>query len=203
MAIPAASLPWETVRDRQHTDLNLEVLAAREFVLDSPLLAVFPELTAYAAPSFKPGRAVVEAVHDLMQRIHQDFEFKAGVTTLTIPLTEVLQRRRGVCQDFAHLMVGCVRSQGLAARYMSGYIETLPPPGQTKLVGADASHAWGSVFVPDLGWLDFDPTNNLIPREQHITLAWGRDFADITPLKGVLFSAGDHQLKVSVDVSRR
>ena len=137
-----------------------------------------------------------------MARIFHTLDFVPGVTTIATPLGEVLEQKRGVCQDYAHLMVGCLRAQGLAARYVSGYIETLPPPGQEKLVGADASHAWCAVYVPDLGWIDFDPTNNLIPQTQHITLGWGRDFADVTPLKGVFFSNGEHKLKVSVDVTR-
>jgi transglutaminase-like putative cysteine protease len=138
-----------------------------------------------------------------MQRIHRDFRFVPGVTTVTTPLTEVLEKRHGVCQDFAQLMIGCLRAHGLAARYVSGYIETLPPPGEEKLAGADASHAWCSVFVPDLGWIDFDPTNNIIANDQHITLGWGREFSDVTPLNGVFFSNGEHELKVSVDVVRK
>ena len=177
-------------------------LEAREFVLNSPLISIFPTLADYARLSFPANRPLLEAVHDLMQRIYQDLKFVPGVTTIATPLSEVLQKRRGVCQDYAHLMVGCLRAQGLAARYVSGYIETIPPPGQEKLQGADASHAWCSVFVPGLGWVDFDPTNNLIPTDQHLYLGWGRDFSDVTPLKGVFFSTGNHKLKVSVDVSR-
>jgi transglutaminase-like putative cysteine protease len=197
-----AQLPWEEVRTRLMTDKMPTTLEARQFIIDSPLISVFPELTAYAAPSFYANRPVIEATNDLMQRIYRDFEFEAGVTTITTPLAEVLQKRRGVCQDFAHLMVGCLRSQGLAARYVSGYIETLPPPGQEKLHGADASHAWCSVFVPQLGWVDFDPTNNLILSDQHIVLGWGRDFSDVTPLKGVFLCTGKHRIKVAVDVRR-
>ena len=114
----------------------------------------------------------------------------------------MLEHRRGVCQDFAHLAIGCIRSHGLAARYVSGYIETLPPPGMEKLVGADASHAWFSVFLPEAGWMDFDPTNNQVPNDQHITLAWGRDYGDVTPLKGVVFGGLSHELQVSVEVER-
>jgi transglutaminase-like putative cysteine protease len=137
-----------------------------------------------------------------MDRIFNDFTFKPGFTTVSTPLSEVLKHRRGVCQDFAHLAIGCLRSLGLAARYVSGYIETLPPPGQVRLHGADVSHAWFSVFAPGLGWFDFDPTNNLIPRDRHIITAWGRDFSDVTPLKGIIFSGGSHRLIVSVDVER-
>jgi transglutaminase-like putative cysteine protease len=196
------SPPWEQVRSHLQNRLEPELLEARQFTLNSPMITVFPELAAYATPSFTPARPILEAIGDLMGRIFHDFDFVPGATTIATPLSEVLQERRGVCQDFAHFMLACVRSQGLAARYISGYIETLPPPGKEKLVGADASHAWCAVYVPELGWIDFDPTNNLIPQEQHITLTWGRDFSDVTPLKGVFFSNGEHILRVSVDVSR-
>lgn len=196
------TMSWEEVCLQLANDLTSEGLEARQFILNSPMIAVFPELAAYAAPSFTPNRPVLEAVTDLMGRIFTDFDFVPGATTIATPLSEVLAEKRGVCQDFAHFMTGCLRAQGLAARYISGYIETLPPPGQEKLVGADASHAWCSVYVPELGWIDFDPTNNLIPQEQHVTLSWGRDFSDVSPLKGVFFSNGDHTLLVSVDVSR-
>ncbi|GAB4463835.1 MAG: transglutaminase family protein [Anaerolineae bacterium] len=199
---PAAAAPWEEVARRTLTELAKETVEARQYVMNSPKVAVFPALAQFAAPSFEAGRPVLEAVHGLMTRIFETLDFVPGVTTIATPLAEVLDKRRGVCQDYAHLMVGCLRAQGLAARYISGYIETLPPPGQEKLVGADASHAWCAVYVPGLGWVDFDPTNNLIPRNQHITLGWGRDFADVTPLKGVFFSHGPHNLKVSVDVTR-
>lgn len=198
----AGRVPWEEVCTRLLADKTPTILEARQFVLSSPMIPLFPDLAAYAAPSFFPNRPILEAVHSLMQTIYQDLQFVPGVTTIATPISEVLQKRRGVCQDYAHLMVGCLRAQGLAARYVSGYIETLPPPGQEKLQGTDASHAWCSVFVPQLGWVDFDPTNNLIPSDQHIILGWGRDFSDVTPLKGVFFSTGNHKLKVSVDVTR-
>jgi len=135
-----------------------------------------------------------------MQRIYNEFKYDPEFSTLATPLKEVLEHRSGVCQDFAHLAIGCLRSKRLAARYVSGYIETTPPPGKERLVGADASHAWFSVYQPGFGWLDFDPTNNQIPGERHITVAWGRDYADVTPLKGVSFGGGEHELNVSVDV---
>lgn len=125
-----------------------------------------------------------------------------GFTTVSTPLTDVLENRRGVCQDFAQLAIGCLRSLGLAARYVSGYIETVPPPGQQRLQGADASHAWVAVWIPGAGWVDFDPTNDQMPWDRHITLGWGRDYSDVIPLKGVIFSSGRHELKVSVDVER-
>jgi transglutaminase-like putative cysteine protease len=194
---------WEKARWRLQMELEPEILAARQFTLNSPLIFTFPELVEYAAPSFPPGRPILEAAYDLMQRIYDDFDFMPGATTASTPLADALRKRQGVCQDYAQVMIGCLRAQGLAARYVSGYIETLPSPGQAKLVGADASHAWCSLFVPDMGWIDFDPTNNLLPGDQHITLGWGRDFSDVTPLKGVFFSTGRHRLEVSVDVIRQ
>jgi transglutaminase-like putative cysteine protease len=199
---------WEKVREmllQQHSPLlNLaaDLLEARQYTLDSPLIERSTQLAEYAHTSFTQDRSVTEAVNDLMQRIYHDFTFDPNSTTLATPLSEVLELRRGVCQDFAHLAIGCLRSQGLAARYVSGYIETIPAPGKVKMVGADASHAWFSVYVPEQGWIDFDPTNNLIPNTQHITLGWGRDYGDITPLKGVVFGGQHHELDVSVHVER-
>jgi transglutaminase-like putative cysteine protease len=186
----------------QNQDQNLKILDARQYVIDSPMVAVTQELADYAQPSFQPNRALVDVVRDLMQRIYHDFIYDPSFTTIATPLSEVLSHRRGVCQDFAHLAIGCLRAYGMAARYVSGYVETLPLPGKARLVGADASHAWFSVFVPGAGWLDFDPTNNTLPLDQHITLAWGRDYADVTPLKGIAFGGGQHTLSVSVDVMR-
>ncbi|HUT40044.1 MAG TPA: transglutaminase family protein [Gammaproteobacteria bacterium] len=196
-------IPWDEVRRRlaePATDTSRE---NRQFVLDSSLVPTGQELADYAAPSFPPGRPLLESVRDLMARVHHEFTYDPGFSTVSTPLTEVLSSRRGVCQDFAHLAIACLRSLGLAARYVSGYLETLPPPGQAKQRGADESHAWFSVFLPDVGWHDFDPTNNRVPLDQHITTAWGRDYADVTPLKGVLFG-GDpgHRPQVSVDMER-
>lgn len=191
---------WESVCERLHTDDKPVNLEARQYLLDSPLVSGSAELAQYAAPSFSKGRYLMEAVHDLMQRIHHDFAYDPNFSTVSTPLQEVLQHRRGVCQDFAHLAIGCLRSQGIPARYVSGYVETLPPPGQARLIGADASHAWFSVYMHEVGWLDFDPTNNQMPMDRHITLAWGRDYSDVTPLKGVIFGGGDHDVNVSVDV---
>lgn len=193
-------LPWETARDRLHNDRMPSIIEATQFTLDSPSIVADSLLRDYALPSFPPGRPLLEAVHDLMQRIFREFKYDPEFSTIATPLKEVLAHRSGVCQDFAHLAIGCLRSLGLAARYVSGYIETFPPPGQERLVGADASHAWFSVFLPGTGWIDFDPTNNLLPADRHITVAWGRDFADVTPLKGVAYGGGEHELKVSVDV---
>jgi len=193
---------WEEVREILQHDNRTDVQDARQYTLDSPYIKTSPELAAYAKLSFTPGRPLFQAANDLMQRIFQDFTFDPEFTTLSTPVNTVLEHRRGVCQDFAHLAIGCIRSYGLAARYVSGYIETLPPPGKKKLVGSDASHAWFSVYLPDVGWMDFDPTNNKIPGDQHITVAWGRGYGDVTPLKGVVFGGQDHELKVSVDVAR-
>jgi len=187
---------------QQHQEQSFEILDARQYVLDSPMVTVTPELADYALSSFLPNRVLVDVVHDLMQRIHKDFTYDPTFTTIATPLSDVLSHRRGVCQDFAHLAIACLRAYGIAARYISGYVETLPEAGQQRLVGADASHAWFSVYIPGTGWLDFDPTNNTIPLDQHITLAWGRDYADVTPLKGIAFGGGQHTLSVSVDVLR-
>ena len=195
-------ISWDEVRDRLASATAPEVLDTRQFILDSPLVPATPDLAQYAAPSFSPGRPLLEAVLDLMSRIHHDFTFAPGFTSVTTPLAEVFAHRRGVCQDFAHLAIGCLRAMGLAARYVSGYLETLPPPGAAKLQGADASHAWVSVFLPETGWLDFDPTNNQMPQGRHMTTAWGRDFSDVTPLKGVIFGSDPgHTLTVAVDVA--
>ncbi len=192
--------PWETVRDQLHMERQTELLDPLQYTLDSPVVVADGELADYAQDSFPEGRPLVEAVRHLMQRIHRDFRYDPGFTTIATPLSEVIAHRRGVCQDFAHFAIGCLRAQGLAARYVSGYLETQPPPGKEKLVGADASHAWFSIFLPGTGWLDFDPTNNQIPMDRHITVAWGRDFSDVTPLKGVAFGGGKQKLKVAVDV---
>jgi len=200
------SFAWETVREMllqtpsPFLKQTAELLEARQYTLDSPLITVSTALADYSKPSFTQGRSITDAVNNLMQRIYNDFTFDPDFTTLSTPLATVLEHRRGVCQDFAHLAIGCLRAQGLAARYVSGYIETLPPVGQTKLIGADASHAWFAVYVPEQGWIDFDPTNNQMPNTQHITLGWGRDYADITPLKGVIFGGQQHELDVSVHV---
>jgi transglutaminase-like putative cysteine protease len=196
------SLPWEEVRRRLHSDRSAEGLAAFQYTLESPMVGADPLLTEYARPSFTPRRPLVEAVHDLMQRIYGEFKYDPEFSTLATSLREVLEHRSGVCQDFAHLAIGCLRSQGLAARYVSGYIETDPPVGRERLVGADASHAWFAVSLPGVGWLDFDPTNNQRPGERHITVAWGRDYTDVTPLKGVAFGGGEHELQVAVAVER-
>ncbi|MFO1370961.1 MAG: transglutaminase family protein [Candidatus Competibacteraceae bacterium] len=196
-----ASLPWEHAFKALWEDSDEEIIEARQFALDSPFVVASAAFREYAEPSFPPGRPLLEAAVDLTQRIHQEFTYDPHFTTVATPLNEVLQKRRGVCQDFAHLGIACLRALGLAARYISGYLETLPPPGKVRLVGADASHAWLAVYVPGTGWAEFDPTNNCMPKEQHVTLAWGRDYGDVAPLKGVMTGGGSHSLEVSVDVA--
>jgi transglutaminase-like putative cysteine protease len=199
---PAAATPtWEWVLERLRGGRG-EAAEARIFTLASPMIPHNDQATDYARSSFAPGRPVLEAVTDLMGRIFRDFEYDPHFSNVATPLSEVLEHRRGVCQDFAHLGLACLRGLGLAARYVSGYLETLPPPGQVKLQGSDASHAWFSVFIPDLGWVDFDPTNDQIPGQQHITTAIGRDYQDVTPLRGVFYGGGAHDLRIAVDVNR-
>ena len=197
---PDPSPPWEMVRDRLRADRTPSVREALGFSLDSPLAGAHPEAAAYALGSFSPGRPLLEAVRDLTSRIHADFRYDPQATEISTPVKEVLSSRAGVCQDFAHLGIACLRAMGLGARYVSGYLLTRPPPGKPKLVGADASHAWLGVFVPDAGWFDFDPTNDLEPGEEHVRVAYGRDFGDVTPLKGVIFGGGPHEVTVAVDV---
>jgi len=175
--------------------------AMQEFRFPSPLVPRLPEAEAYARQSFLPNRPLVAALRDLTRRIHRDFVFDAQATTIATPLTEVFAERHGVCQDFAHVGIACLRAVGLAARYQSGYLETTPPKGQPRLVGADASHAWFAGWCPGLGWIEADPTNDLMPAP-HVTIAWGRDFSDVTPLKGVILGGGSQRLTVSVELAR-
>jgi transglutaminase-like putative cysteine protease len=197
---------WEEVRARVRNEAgptDADAITARQYILDSPLIGSDPLVAEYASASFPPGRPLVEAVLDLSSRIHRDFAYKPGATDIATKLPDVLHAREGVCQDFAHLAIGCVRSVGLPARYVSGYLETDPPPGEEKILGTDASHAWCSVFVPEVGWLDLDPTNDQVPNDRYVTTAWGRDYADVTPMKGVVFSSSTHpELHVAVDVLR-
>lgn len=200
-----ASLPWEEVRDRlayDATDPRPEDLDATRFLFESPHVRVKHELAAYAADCFLPGTPVLVGAERLMAKIFDEFEFDPEATTVSTPVLEVLENKRGVCQDFAHLMIACLRALGLAARYVSGYLLTRPPPGKPRLIGADASHAWVSVYSPGNGhdWIDFDPTNNLLPNTEHITLAFGRDFSDISPLRGIILGGGGTEPEVAVTV---
>ncbi|MBP3953945.1 transglutaminase family protein [Gemmata sp. G18] len=197
---PGATPAWETIRDRLGTDRDPAWFDAYQFVFDSRFAAADPRYVEYAAPSFTPGRPILEAALHLVNRVHAGFVYDPRATTVSTPVAEVFEKRRGVCQDFAHLLLACFRSLGLSARYVSGYLSTLPPPGRPRLIGADATHAWVSLFCGDAGWVDLDPTNDQIPQERHILLAWGRDYDDVSPLKGVILGGGQHVIKVAVDV---
>jgi len=201
LLLSARPWSWEEARDRIARDRAQDVLEAYSFTFDSGYVKAEAGLRDYAAASFPPGRPLLEATRDLTRRIHEDYVYDPGSTQISTPLAEVLRKRRGVCQDFAHLEIGCLRSLGLPGRYVSGYMMTAPPPGRPRLVGADASHAWASVFCPDVGWVDFDPANDVIPSDRHVTVADGRDFGDVTPVRGVIHGGGPHVLRVSVDVS--
>jgi transglutaminase-like putative cysteine protease len=199
-SVPALSPPWERVAALFQDPVSPELVEPYEFVFDSPLLRNSLELADYARRSFPRDVPLLVGVQDLNSRIFRDFKYDPVATTVATPLEEVLEKRRGVCQDFAHLGIACLRSLGLAARYLSGYLRTRPAEDKERLVGVAASHAWFSVFCPDFGWVDFDPTNNLIPSEEHITVACGRDFGDVSPITGILTGGGRHDVKVSVDV---
>jgi transglutaminase-like putative cysteine protease len=196
---PQSTLAWEQVRDFAWDPSDEEAFLARQFIFDSPHVIRAGQLSELAAASFLPRRAWLEAVLDLTARINREFTYDPTATSISTPLETVLAMRRGVCQDFAHLQIGCLRSLGLPARYISGYLRTTPP-GQPRMVGADASHAWLSGYCPGLGWVEFDPTNNVVPSLDHITLAWGRDYSDVCPIKGVFVGGGEHSMHVAVDV---
>jgi transglutaminase-like putative cysteine protease len=204
-----ASPPWERVRAALACGALPVRLDAVRYLFESPYVRVKHEFAAYARDCFAPERPLLEAVHALMSRINTEFDYDPKATTVATPVLHVLAEKRGVCQDFAHVMLACLRSLGLAARYVSGYLLTHPPEGQPRLVGADASHAWVSVYCPvddaegrgQGRWVDFDPTNDVLPDTQHITLAWGRDFGDVSPLRGVILGGGAHELDVAVTVT--
>lgn len=204
-APPASTMGWEQVREHFRYRAGAAFDAASEFVFSSPYVPRHADFFDYARPSFAPGTSLLAAAADLTQRIHKDFEYAADSTEVNTPAVEALALRKGVCQDFAHIMVACFRMMGLPARYVSGYLLTQPPPGQPRLVGADASHAWASVYVPDVpghdGWYDFDPTNNRVPGEDYVTLAIGRDYADVSPMRGVIHGGASHSLQVAVTVA--
>jgi transglutaminase-like putative cysteine protease len=208
-SVPAAaggSPPWEEVRERLRYHRDAAYDPAAEFVFASPYVPRHADFVAYARPSFAAGRPLLEAAGELMERIHADFEYRTEATDANTPALEALRLRKGVCQDFAHVMLGCLRSLGLPARYVSGYLLTEPPPGQTRLVGSDASHAWVSLYVPGAvagagRWADMDPTNRRVPGEDYVTVARGRDYADVSPMRGVLHGGASHKLHVAVTVS--
>jgi transglutaminase-like putative cysteine protease len=193
--------PWELARDAVRRGELADPVQATEFVLRSPLVEGADVYRQYASASFTAGRELLDAVSSLSAQIHADFAYEPGSTSVTTPLADVFERRKGVCQDFAHLGIACLRSIGLPARYVSGYLETDPPPGRPKLIGVDGSHAWLSVLVPDAGWLDIDPTNNQFVNGRYIVTAYGRDYGDVPPMNGVIYTEGKTEsLKVVVDV---
>ncbi len=195
------SMPWDSVADTLRASRDRTAIEALQYTYESPLVPRHPMLADYARPSFPPGRPLMEAVFHLTERIHDEFTFDTRATNVGTPILDVLLHRHGVCQDFAQLQIGCLRSLGLPARYVSGYLLTNPPPGQNRLVGADASHAWVSIYFPGTGWIDFDPTNAMIPSDNHITICWARDYDDVSPVKGVILGGRHHALSVSVDVA--
>src|SRR5919198_1190363 len=197
---PDATPAWETVRDMLHHERSAAVLEAVQYLFASPHIPCGARLRRYAAPSFPPGQPLLTAVLDLTRRIYTDFVYDSQATSVSTPLHDVLRARRGVCQDFAHVQIGCLRALGLAARYVSGYLGTPSPSEQPRLMGAYASHAWVSVYCPGYGWTEVDPTNNVLPSDRHITLAVGRDYSDVSPIKGVLLGGGQHTIQVAVDV---
>jgi transglutaminase-like putative cysteine protease len=189
---------WERAVEQVAGDRSL--YAIKEFTFDSPYVDCSPDLAAFARPSFAANRPLLPSVLELTQRIFKEFTFDSGATTVGTPVGEVLEHRRGVCQDFAHLEIGCLRSLGLAARYISGYVVTHPAPGKPRLLGSDASHAWLSVYIPDVGWVDFDPTNGVMPSNEHVTIGWARDYSDVSPVEGVTVGGHRHSMYVEVDV---
>lgn len=197
---PEETLPWEQVAAIAHQG-GPDGWQAAEFVFPSPRVPATPPAGLYAAPSFTPGRPILACLLELTHRIRTEFTFRSGVTNLSTPITTVLEKRHGVCQDFTHLMIASLRALGIPARYVSGYIRTKPPPGQKKRLGSDQSHAWVSAWMgPEHGWIDLDPTNDLVVHEEHVVLAWGRDYSDISPLYGIILGGGRHTLKVGVDL---
>jgi transglutaminase-like putative cysteine protease len=194
------TLSWEDAVRRINSAQFLQQHDPIELLYRSDRMANGQQVREYAAPSFAAGRTLLDATLDLTHRIHADFDYDPAATTISTTPAEILERRRGVCQDFAHLQISCLRALGLLARYVSGYIVTRPPPGKPRLVGADATHAWVSVFFPDYGWIGIDPTNDRLADAEYITLAWGRDYVDVSPVRGVFIGGGAHQMSVSVDV---
>lgn len=198
---PSASLAWESVRAAMRYRAGQPWLPAAEFCFPSAFVPLHPAFQAYAQLEFTPGRPLLEAAIGLMARIHHEFTYATASTDLTTPALEAFSRRQGVCQDFAHIMIACLRSLGLPARYVSGYLLTQPPPGQPRLLGVDASHAWLAVWCPQHDWVELDPTNNLIAAQSHAVIACGRDYADVAPLRGVIQGGGSHTLSVAVSVA--
>ncbi len=197
---PEETDPWDALRTHVRRERSVEALSAYEMCFASPSVPLLPSFAEYARSSFDLGRPLLDAALELTERIHHDFAFRPGATSVSTPIEEVMRTRTGVCQDFAHVQISCLRSLGLPARYVSGYIRTTPPKGQPRLVGADASHAWVSVWCGAAGWIDLDPTNDLLVSDQHVTVAWGRDYSDVAPIRGVVHGGRDHTVQVGVDV---
>lgn len=197
--VPSDTLPWNEVAALATRQTDPDALEALDYIFPSPFVNSL-DAGSYAAPSFQPGRPILEAAIDLTNRIHADFKYEGGVTDIYTPVDKVISERRGVCQDFAHLEIACFRAMGLPARYVSGYLRTHPPEGQEKRTGADASHAWLAVWVPNFGWIDLDPTNDLVVADEHITVAWGRDYGDVSPINGIVLGGGAQEIDVAVDV---
>ena len=191
---------WEEVCRQAEQSEDAESRDAYQFVFDSPYISGCEATYDLVKDCFPPAQPLLSGIMALTTRIYQEFTYKGGVTDVSTPIKEILKTRKGVCQDFAHLQIACLRNLGIPARYVSGYLLTHPPEGKEKLVGSDASHAWLSTWCPGIGWVDFDPTNNLIPRGEHITLAWGRDYGDVSPINGFMIGGGEHSLSVAVDV---
>ena len=200
---PEASLPWEAVRTTFESTVSPDVFDALQYTFDTPLTATDAEVVAYARESFPPGRPLLACILELNARIHADFTFDGDATTTRTTVKDAFELRAGVCQDLAHVGIACVRAMGLAARYVSGYLLTQPPPGRERLIGADASHAWFAVWIPPFGWIDVDPTNDCMPNTEHITVAWGRDYGDVAPIHGIISGGGEHEVDVAVDVIPR
>ena len=198
--VPSLSQSWAEVKELFSDPVSPEVVEPYQFAFDSPLLRASQDLADYARQSFPGDTPLLLGALDFNRRIHRDFKFDPVATTVATPLEEVIEKRRGVCQDFAHLAIAGLRSLGLPARYVSGYLCTHPPEGQARRIGADASHAWFSVYCPGVGWIEFDPTNDVMPSEEHITVAYGRDFGDVSPVSGIITGGGRHTVRVAVDV---
>ena len=195
-----ASLPWEESTVLLAKDHTPEGLDAYQYQFESPRVRIHPDFAAYALESFTPARTMLDGLTELTSRIHKDFRFDSRVTTVRTTTEEVFKKRGGVCQDFAHVQIACLRSIKIAARYVSGYLRTYPPAGRPRLIGADASHAWVSAYCRGAGWLDMDPTNDVSPTDGHVTVAWGRDYGDVSPLRGLILGGGAHNLQVEVDM---
>ena len=197
---PGSTAPWNQIVQRLLTQRDDSTLAALPFVYESRYVSPLAEFLDYARVSFAPNRPILVAALDLTHRLHTDFQYDPRSTTISTPIRDVMRTRRGVCQDFAHLLCAMFRALGLACRYVSGYIATKPPPGKARLIGADATHAWVAVYCGDAGWVGLDPTNNCAEGDTHIVLGWGRDYDDVTPVKGVILGGGDNTVSVMVDV---